>query len=214
MASLYFYYGAMGSSKTANALMARYNYLEKGQKVLLLRPAIDTRFGSDVVKSRIGLSEKCVLVEDFLKGFHSHYPNFKQDLLSNETEAYKKFDYAAIIVDEAQFMTEEQVEFLSDIVDFLNIPVLCYGLRIDFQNHLFPGSAKLLAIADKIQEIKTVCWCGKKAICNARYNENGIVREGNQIEIGENDRYVSLCRKHFKLGQIEDPKGDAGTLER
>lgn len=209
MASLYFYYGAMGSSKTANALMARYNYLEKGQKVLLLRPAIDTRFGSNVVKSRIGLSEKCVLVEDFLKGFHAHYSNFKQDMLSNRTEKYKKFDYAAIIIDEAQFMTEEQVEFLSDIVDFLDIPVLCYGLRIDFQNHLFPGSAKLLAIADKIQEIKTVCWCGKKAICNARYNQNGIVREGNQIEIGENDRYVSLCRKHFKLGQIEEPRGES-----
>lgn len=209
MASLYFYYGAMGSSKTANALMARYNYLEKGQKVLLLRPAIDTRFGSNVVKSRIGLSEKCVLVEDFLKGFHAHYPNFKQDMLSNRAEKYQKFDYAAIIIDEAQFMTEEQVEFLSDIVDFLDIPVLCYGLRIDFQNHLFPGSAKLLAIADKIQEIKTVCWCGKKAVCNARYNQNGIVREGNQIEIGENDRYVSLCRKHFKLGQIEDPRGES-----
>ncbi len=205
MASLYFYYGAMGSSKTANALMARYNYMEKGQKVLLLRPAIDTRFGKGIVKSRIGLSEKCVLVEEFCEEFHEKYPNFKEDMLANNLDQYKTFDYAAIIIDEAQFMTEEQVEFMSDIVDFFNIPVLCYGLRIDFQNHLFPGSAKLLAIADKIQEIKTVCWCGKKAICNARYNENGIVREGNQIEIGENDKYVSLCRKHFKLGIIEDP---------
>lgn len=205
MASLYFYYGAMGSSKTANALMARYNYMEKGQKVLLLRPAIDTRFGKGIVKSRIGLSEKCVLVEEFCEEFHGKYPNFKEDMLANNLDQYKTFDYAAIIIDEAQFMTEEQVEFMSDIVDFFNIPVLCYGLRIDFQNHLFPGSAKLLAIADKIQEIKTVCWCGKKAICNARYNENGIVREGNQIEIGENDKYVSLCRKHFKLGIIEDP---------
>lgn len=206
MASLYFYYGAMGSSKTANALMARYNYMEKGQKVLLLRPAIDTRFGKGIVKSRIGLSENCVLVEEFCEEFQEKYPCFKEDMEANNFEKYKEFDCAAIIIDEAQFMTEEQVEFMSDIVDFLNIPVLCYGLRIDFQNHLFPGSAKLLAIADKIQEIKTVCWCGKKAICNARYNESGIVREGNQIEIGENDKYVSLCRKHFKLGMIEDPK--------
>lgn len=206
MASLYFYYGAMGSSKTANALMARYNYMEKGQKVLLLRPAIDTRFGKGIVKSRIGLSENCVLVEEFCEEFHEKHPYFKEDMEANNFEKYKEFDYAAIIIDEAQFMTEEQVELMSDIVDFLNIPVLCYGLRIDFQNHLFPGSAKLLAIADKIQEIKTVCWCGKKAICNARYNEKGIVREGNQIEIGENDKYVSLCRKHFKLGMIEDPK--------
>lgn len=206
MASLYFYYGAMGSSKTANALMARYNYIEKGQKVLLLRPAIDTRFGKDVVKSRIGLSAGCVLVEDFCEQFHQQYPDFKKDILENNLDKYNEIDYAAFIIDEAQFMTEEQVDFMSDVVDFLGIPVLCYGLRSDFQNKLFPGSAKLLAIADKIQEIKTVCWCGRKATCNARYNENGIVREGTQIEIGENDRYVSLCRKHFKMGLIEEPR--------
>jgi thymidine kinase len=108
----------------------------------------------------------------------------------------------AIIIDEAQFATVEQIDFISDIVDFLDIPVLCYGLRTDFRNMAFPGSMRLLEIADMMEEIKTVCWCGKKATCNARYNEHGIVRQGEQIEIGANDRYVALCRKHMKEGRL------------
>lgn len=114
--------------------------------------------------------------------------------------------YDCIIVDEAQFATAEQIDFLADVVDFWNITVICYGLRADFQNHLFPGSARLLAIADKIQEIKTACWCGRKATCNARYNEAGIVRSGEQVMLGGNDSYIALCRKHFKMGMLYDPE--------
>ena len=183
MSSLYFYYGAMGSSKTANALMTSFNYKEIGKNPLICKPKTDTRDGAVVIKSRIGLQEKCVLLEDFVK-----YPE----------DTIKQYD--CIIVDEAQFATPEQIDFLSDVVDFYDVPVVCYGLRADFRNDLFPGSERLLAIADKIQEIKTVCWCGRKAICNARYNEHGIIRSGKQVQLGTNDSYVALCRKHHKLG--------------
>ena len=110
--------------------------------------------------------------------------------------------YNAVIVDEVQFATKEQIDFLSYIVDSLDVPVVCYGLRADFQNELFEGSKRLLTICDVIKEIKTVCWCGKKALCNARYNEKGIVREGEQVFLGANDCYVALCRKHFKEGNL------------
>lgn len=185
MAKLYYYYGAMGSSKTANALMTRFNYEEIGQKALLCKPGTDTRDGALIVQSRIGLSEQCVLLEDFTK--------FTEEEVKQ---------YQCIIVDEVQFATAEQIDFLSDVVDFMDVPVVCYGLRADFQNKLFPGSEKLLAIADHIQELKTVCWCGRKATCNARYNERGIVREGAQVMLGANDSYKALCRKHFKLGKL------------
>lgn len=215
MASLYFYYGAMGSSKTANALMARYNYIERGQKVLMLKPAMENRDGEKTIKSRIGLSAECIYVEDFIKEVKEKWDEVKYVLNHDEgyftdEQIYRTFEedalwykYDAIIIDEAQFMTEEQVEIMSDIVDVYNIPVLCYGLRADFQNNLFPGSAKLLAIADNIQEIKTVCWCGKKATCNARYDEHGIVKTGDQVVLGANDKYISLCRKHFKEGKLK-----------
>lgn len=185
MAKLYFYYGAMGSSKTASALMTRFNYEEVGQKALLCKPKIDDRFGKDVVHSRIGLEYESIFVEDLVK-------MSKSDI--------KKYD--CIIVDEVQFATKEQVDFLSDIVDYYDVPVVCYGLRADFRNELFPGSMRLLAIADVITELKTVCWCGKKATCNTRYNDDGIVRDGPQVELGGNDRYVALCRKHFKEGKL------------
>ena len=115
----------------------------------------------------------------------------------------KKHD--CIIVDEVQFATRDQIDFLSDIVDFMDVPVVCYGLRTDFRNELFPGSERLIAIADTIREVKTVCWCGRKATTVARYNENGIVREGEQVVLGANDSYVSLCRKHHKMGIIKNP---------
>ncbi|MDO5346353.1 MAG: thymidine kinase [Lachnospiraceae bacterium] len=185
MAKLFFYYGAMNSSKTANALMAHFNYQEVGQKALLCKTEVDTRDGVSKIRSRIGLEADCVLLKEL------------QEMPEEELRRYD-----CIIVDEAQFATREQVDFLSDIVDFYDVPVICYGLRTDFQNNLFPGSERLIAIADTIREVKTVCWCGRKAICNARYNENGIVREGSQVFLGANDSYISLCRKHFKLGML------------
>lgn len=185
MAKLYYYYGAMNSSKTANALMTHFNYEEVGQKALLCKTEADTRDGARVIRSRIGLEMECVLL--------------KEVQLMPEDEIRQ---YDCIIVDEVQFATPEQIDFLSDIVDFYDVPVVCYGLRADFKNNLFPGSERLIAIADTIQEIKTVCWCGRKATCNARYNENGIVRDGEQVMLGANDEYVALCRKHFKLGML------------
>ncbi len=185
MAKLFFYYGCMGSSKTAMALMTNYNYSEVGKKALLVKTDTDVRFGTYKIHSRAGLDADCFLFSDLEK--------------MSDGEIC---DYDAVIVDEAQFATKEQIDKLSDIVDRLNIPVLCYGLRADFKNELFPGSERLLAIADKIEEVKTICWCGHKATCNARYNENGIVREGEQVELGANDKYVALCRKHFKEGKI------------
>lgn len=185
MAKLYYYYGAMGSSKTANALMTKFNYEEVGQRALLCKPQIDTRDGRQIVHSRIGLEQECILLEEFV---------------TYTEEQIRK--YNCIIVDEVQFAVPEQIDFLSDVVDFMDVPVVCYGLRADFQNRLFPGSERLIAIADHIQELKTVCWCGRKATCNARYNKNGIVREGAQVMLGANDSYKALCRKHFKLGKL------------
>lgn len=192
MAKLYFYYGAMGSSKSANALMAEYNYRERGQKVLLAKTNIDTRDGKNVIRSRIGLEHECVLLTDVCA--------MQEDELKG---------YNAVIVDEIQFATTAQVDFLAHIVDDLNVPVMCYGLRSDFQLNLFEGSARLLAIADEIKEIKTVCWCGRKATCNARYNKHGIVRTGEQIMLGANDEYIALCRKHYYEGRLSvDDPGD------
>ena len=185
MAKLYYYYGAMGSSKTANALMTHFNYEEVGQKALLCKPAIDARDGERTVYSRIGLQHDCILLEEL------------QQMKEEEIRGYD-----CIIVDEVQFATPQQEDFLSDIVDFMDVPVVCYGLRADFRNLLFPGSERLIAIADVIQELKTVCWCGRKATCNTRYNEHGIVRSGPQVMLGANDSYVALCRRHFKLGML------------
>lgn len=192
MAKLYFYYGAMGSSKSANALMAEYNYRERGQKVLLAKTNIDTRDGKSVIRSRIGLERECLLLTDICE--------MKDDEIRR---------YNAVIVDEIQFATRRQIDFLARIVDELGIPVMCYGLRSDFQLNLFEGSARLLAVADEIKEIKTVCWCGKKATCNARYNSRGIVRTGEQIMLGANDDYIALCRRHFYEGKLRaDDEGD------
>jgi len=185
MAELYLFYGAMGSCKSANALMTHYNYTERGQKALLVKADLDVRDGADVIRSRIGLEETCILLSQL------------QKMSIDELCAWD-----AIIVDEAQFASEEQIDFLSDLVDELGIPVFCYGLRADFRNELFAGSRRLLAIADTISELKTICWCGRKATCNARYDRNGIVRDGAQVMLGANESYISLCRKHFKEGNL------------
>ena len=186
-AKLWFFYGAMGSSKTADALMKRYNYLERGMKPILLKPKIENRDGEKIVRSRIGLEAECEFVEDFL------------DYV--EKGMFPKYD--AIIVDEAQFLTKEQIDALSDIVDEYDIPVLCYGLRTDFQSNSFEGSKRLLEIADELIETSTVCWCGRKARFNARVCDGHIVRDGAQVQMGGNESYVALCRKHFKQGKIE-----------
>ena len=179
MAKLYFKYGAMGSSKTANALITKFNYEERGMKVWLIKPSIDVRDGADVVKSRIGLSSKAEVItpdKDIVAEFNTHP------------------DYDVIITDECQFFTPAQIDQLRKIVDEKNIPVLCYGLRTDFLTHLFPGSSRLFEVADSITEIKTICECGKKAIVNARIDGEGkVVTEGGQILIGGNDSYIAMC---------------------
>ena len=186
MAQLYFKYGAMGSSKTANALMARFNYEERGQETLLVKPQLDQRDGDHMVRSRIGLTHPCVY-------FH--------EMQAMGEEALKR--YACVIVDEAQFLTREEVLFLVHLVDACNIPVMCYGLRTDFKGELFEGSYALLVMADKIEEVKTICWCGKKATFNARFDEQGrVLKEGAQVVLGANDKYIGLCRRHWKEGNL------------
>ncbi len=188
MAKLYFRYGAMGSSKTANAVMVQYNYRERGREVLMLKPKLENRDGATVVKSRCGLEAQCRFVEDL--------PTI--DLTG----------IACVIVDEAHFLTSSQVRALVDIVDEYDIPVICYGLRTDFRGELFEGSRELLCWADTIEEIKTICWCGRKATFNARIHNGKIVREGEQILLGGNSTYISLCRRHWKSGEL----GDAPNL--
>jgi len=185
MAKLFFRYGAMGSSKTANALMVEYNYRERGKKALLVKTETDMRDGKYKIRSRIGLEKECILL--------SHLQNMSKEEIKT---------YDCIIVDEVQFASKEQVQFLVTIVDSMEVPVICYGLRTDFQNELFEGSKWLLAWADVIEELQTVCWCGRAAKCNARINEKGeIVREGEQVMLGGNDTYITLCRKHFYEGK-------------
>ncbi len=182
MAKLYFKFGAMGCSKTAQALITKFNYEERNMKVLLLKPAIDNRDGDTVVKSRIGLMQEAIAVaadEDLVALYKTKYSDCK-----------------VIIVDECQFLTPEQVDQLADVVIECNIPVLCFGLSTDFTTHLFPGSKRLFEIAESISEIKSVCTCGAKATVNARLDDNGnIVTEGSQVLLGGNDRYVAMCRR-------------------
>ena len=182
MAKLYFKFGAMGSSKSAQALITKFNYEERNMKVLLLKPAIDSRDGANTVKSRIGLKEEAVAVSE------------AENIYELYIKSYSDCD--VIIVDECQFLTPNQVDQLADIVMQKNIPVLCFGLSTDFTTHLFPGSKRLFEIAESISEIKSVCTCGSKATVNARIDESGrIVTEGSQVCIGGNDRYVAMCRK-------------------
>ena len=179
MAKLYFKYGAMGSSKSAQALITQFNYEETGMRVWLLKPAVDTRDGRDVVRSRIGLQRAAAVIEqtdDIAALYRSGEP------------------YDVIIADEAQFFTPEQIDQLRELVDVENIPVLCFGLRTDFLTHFFPGSRRLMELADSITEIKTVCACGSKATVNARIDGTGrIVTAGAQVQLGGNDSYVAMC---------------------
>ena len=185
MAKLYFKYGAMGSSKTAQALITKFNYEERGMKVWLIKPAIDDRDGRDVIKSRIGLFAHSTTVE-------------KGESIT-ETFLAEKSDADVIIADECQFFTAEQVDELRRIVDERSIPVLCFGLRTDFLSHLFEGSRRLFEVADSISEIKTICECGSKATVNARLDANmNVVTEGSQVMIGGNESYVAMCHKCWR----------------
>lgn len=192
MAKLYFYYSAMNAGKTTTLLQSAHNYAEQGMKTLMFTPSIDTRYAAGVISSRIGLSSAALIFDNEFNFF---------DFIQEKQEKSEK-PIKCILVDEAQFLTKKQVMQLSKVSDILGIPVLTYGLRTDFLGEPFEGSKYLLAWAEEMIEIKTVCHCGRKATMNARIDEKGnMVRTGNQIEIGGNDRYVSLCHKHFKLGQ-------------
>ena len=184
---MYFYYGAMGSSKTANALMNRFSWEDKGKKVALLKPSIDNRDGVDIVKSRAGLMAKAILI----------YPDSTIcEVLPDPVEEYDN-----LIVDEAQFLTKEQVDELRDIADNGTL-VMCYGLKTDFMGNLFEGSKRILEMADSLREIVTMCPCGKKAIMNARYSGNKILYEGEQVVVGGNESYIALCHRCYKKGVI------------
>ncbi|MBR4357816.1 MAG: thymidine kinase [Butyrivibrio sp.] len=210
MGKLYFRYGAMGSSKTANALMVQYNYMEKGQKCILLKPKTDDRDGAKIVKSRMGLSAEATFVEEFID-------EVKNEWFTGKAEGWKELD--CVIVDEAQFLTEEQVDILAEVVDRYDLPVICYGLRTDFTSHLFPGSKRLMEIANYIEEVPTVCWCGRRAHFNARVSNGKIVRTGEQVMVGGNESYVSLCRRHFLSGEVDGKRerdvhtSDNGALQ-
>lgn len=184
MAKLYFKYGAMGSSKSAQALITQFNYEELGMSVWLIKPSTDDRDGADIIKSRIGLMR------------HAQVITPEQDVI----QAYEQAgNFDVIIVDEAQFMTSVQIDQLRWIVDNKDVPVLCFGLRTDFLTHFFPGAQRLMELADSITEIKTVCECGRKATVNARIDSGGrIITEGSQILIGGNDSYVAMCHKCWK----------------
>ena len=194
MAKLYFKYGAMGSSKTAQVLITKFNYEERGMRVFLIKPEIDTRDGKDVIRSRIGLSATALCIP--------------KDADVEEIYKKEKKKYDVIIADECQFFTKEQIDSLRAIVDRYNVPVLCFGLRTDFLTHLFPGSARLFEVADSIAEIKTICECGAKATVNARLDAKGqIVTHGSQVMLGGNDRYIAMCHKCWTK-QIEKQKQD------
>jgi thymidine kinase len=188
MAKLYFYYSAMNAGKSTMLLQSAYNYNERGMDTIVFVPAIDQRYGANKVTSRIGLEAKAV--------------TFDNDFNIYETvQKLKAVNpiLSCILVDEAQFLTKAQVMQLTDVVDKLGLPVLAFGIRSDFQGEPFPGSLSLLVWADNIVELKTICFCGKKALMNTRIDSNGqVVRTGAQIEIGGNETYISTCRKHFK----------------
>ena len=193
MAKLYFKYGAMGSSKTAQALITKYNYEENDMSVWLLKPSADTRDGAAIIRSRIGLEAKC-------------------DIATPDTDIYDRFKETragscdVVIVDECQFLTVPQIDQLRAIVNDFNVPVLCFGLRTDFVTKLFPGSLRLMELADCIEEIKTMCDCGAKATVNARISDGYIVTEGAQVVLGGNDCYIAMCHRCYIHGIREHKK--------
>lgn len=191
MAKLYFKYGAMGSSKSAQALITQFNYEELGMTVWLIKPSTDTRDGADIIRSRIGLQRSAQIITP------------EQNIL----EEYRKIGARSVVIaDEAQFFTPEQIDQLRELVDSEDVPVLCFGLRTDFLTHFFPGARRLMELADSITEIKTVCACGRKATVNARIDANGrIITHGAQVFLGGNDSYIAMCHKCW-IDRIREQK--------
>lgn len=201
MAKLYFYYSSMNAGKSTSLLQSSYNYQERGLNTLIMAPELDNRYGVGKVTSRIGLEADAAVFR----------PN--TDLYGLIADAHKQARLNCILIDEAQFLTKKQVFQLGEVTDKLNIPVLAYGLRTDFQGEPFEGSKYLLAWSDNLKELKAICHCGGKATMVVRLDESGApIREGSQVEIGGNDRYVSMCRKHFKENFYNDSSegGDNG----
>ena len=197
MAKLYFKYGAMGSSKTAQALITKFNYEERGMSVWLIKPSTDKRDGAEAIRSRIGLEAPAEIISP------------DDDIAALYRQRGHKED--VIIADECQFFTPEQIDQMAELVDEEDLPVLCFGLRTDFQTHLFPGSRRLLELADSITEIKTICACGSKATVNARIDAMGhIITEGEQVVLGGNDSYIAMCRSCWKK-QIAREKTQRGV---
>lgn len=194
MAKLHFYYSAMNAGKSTTLLQSNYNYQERGMRTILYTPEIDTRFGKGKIASRIGLESEAI-------SFNQQF-----DLYAATEKLMQQQDkIKCVLIDEAQFLTKDQVWQLTKIADCLHIPVLAYGLRSDFLGEPFEGSKYLLAWAEELVEIKTICFCGRKATMNLRIDEQGNpVRIGAQIEIGDNDRYMAVCRRHFKEGKIKE----------
>lgn len=195
MAKLHFYYSAMNAGKTTTLLQSNYNYRERGMETLLFIPSIDTRYKKGIIASRIGL-----VADAYAFDVEFNFFDYVQEFILT-------MPISCALIDEAQFLTKVQVLQLTRIVDELKIPVLTYGLRSDFMGEPFEGSQYLLAWADEMSEIKTICHCGRKATMNPRIDEKGkVIREGQQIEIGGNDRYIALCRKHYMSGETSTPK--------
>ena len=187
MAKLYFHYSTMNAGKSTLLLQAAHNYVERGMKPYLITAQLDVRAGQGRIESRIGIGQ---LADTFSE---------TENLYKKLNEKIKKIQINCVFIDEAQFLSEIQVWQLAQAVDDLNLPIMCYGLRVDFRGKLFPGSATLLALSDEMREVRTICHCGKKATMVIRLNSKGeVVRSGDQVQIGGNETYMSLCRRHWK----------------
>ena len=198
MAQLYYRYSTMNAGKSIELIKVAYNYEERGKNVLTLIPAVDDRYGVGLITSRIGVQREALVVTDDTNIL---------ELYLRENEK-RKID--CVLIDECQFLKKHHVQELVEIVDSCGVPVLAYGLKNDFRNELFEGSQWLLAWADTIEEVKTICWCGKKAVCNARVVDGKVAREGEQIVLGGSESYVSLCRRHWAQGKLGAGEPEVG----
>ncbi|MDD6920027.1 MAG: thymidine kinase [Eubacteriales bacterium] len=191
MAQLFFKYSTMNAGKSIELIKVAYNYEERGKRVLCMAPSVDEKNDNVTISSRVGLSREALAIKENINIL---------EIFMRENE---KYPIDCILIDEGQFLKKHHVQELVEIVDSLNVPVMVYGLKNDFKNELFEGSQYLLIYADKIEEIKTICWCGRKATMNARVIDGRIVKEGKQIVVGGNEMYISLCRKHYSDGRIK-----------